>query len=226
VTDILPADMAERRSRWRYPGLAALLSPVLAELGHQLGFVERYGARGVALEGAGVHHYFPTLLTVVGAGLGASALGTLLVLALGRLAVGGALGRTRRPGVAVRYLLPTLVALQLAVYVVQESAEALAIGQELTFSWLLSIVFWGLAGQAPLALLAALALSWLSARLDRALAAIREVVWAARVLATAPVARPPAGFVPRTAHLPLALICGMALSRRGPPLLPRPLLAR
>src|SRR5207253_9613717 len=158
--------MAERRLDGRYMRVAALLSVVLAELGHQLGFLERYGGRGFTLDSVGVHQYFPTLLSVVGAGLGGVTLCLLLVLSLGRLAVGGALGRTRHLAVPVWRLLPLLLALQLAVYLVQETAEALAGGHLITLSWLITTVAWGIAAQTPVALLAALALSWLSARLD------------------------------------------------------------
>jgi uncharacterized oligopeptide transporter (OPT) family protein len=124
--------MAERRSDGRYLWSAVLISAVLAELGHQLGFVERYGARGFALEAVGVHQYFPTLMSVVGAGLGGAALAVLLVLSLGRLALGGALGRTPHLAIPVGRLLPLLLALQLAVYLTQETSEALASGQLVT----------------------------------------------------------------------------------------------
>jgi hypothetical protein len=215
--------MAERRLDGRYMWCAAFLSLVLAELGHQLGFVERYGGRGFTLEAVGVHHYFPTLMGVVGAGLGGVTLCVLLVLALGRLAVGGALGRTRRLAVPVRRLLPVLLSLQLAVYLTQETSEAMASGHLISLPWLATTLAWGLAGQGPVALLAALALSWLSARLDRAIAAIRRAAHAARAFTPAPVDQPETGPGPNGApHLSLARDCGRALTKRGPPPLPRP----
>jgi hypothetical protein len=215
--------MAERRSDGRYLWSAVLISAVLAELGHQLGFVERNGARGFALEAVGVHQYFPTLMSVVGAGLGGAALAILLVLSLGRLALGGALGRAPQLAVPVRRLLPLLLALQLAVYLTQETSEALASGQLVTARWLMSTLVWGLAAQAPVALLAALALSWLSTRLDCAIAAIRRAAQPDRAFVPAPVHRPETGHGPNRAPL-LSLLrdCHRALIKRGPPPLPRP----
>lgn len=210
--------MADRPRDGRFAGCAALLSVVLAEFGHQLSFLERFGGRGFRLEAAGVHSYFPTLMTVAGALVGAGALGALLVLSLGRLAMGGALGRTRRPGIPMWRLLIVMLALQLAVYLVQESCEALAAGRLLTAPWLFGALAWGAAGQAPIAVLAALALSWLSVRLDRAIAAIRGVIASLRSLSPAPVDRFGAALVPsRAPYLSLASICGTALVKRGPP---------
>jgi hypothetical protein len=215
--------MAERRSDGRYLSCAVLISAVLAELGHQLGFIERYGTLGIALETVGVHQYFPTLMSAVGAGLGGATLAILLTLSLGRLALGGALGRTRHLTVPVRRLLPVLLALQLAVYLTQETSEALASGHLVTMQWLIATLAWGLAGQAPVALLAALALSWLSARLDRAIAAIRGAAQAARSFTPAPADQLAAGHATTSVpHLSLACDCHRALAKRGPPPLPRP----
>jgi hypothetical protein len=216
--------MGARRSDGRYLLCAAFLSVVLAELGHQLGFVERYGSQGFALEGVGIHQYFPTLMSVVGAGLGGVTLAVLLVLSLGRLAVGGALGQTRHQGVPVRRLLPVLLALQLAVYLTQETSEALASSQLVTTPWVVSTVAWGLAAQVPIALLAGLALSWLSARLDHAITAIREVARTAPTFSPAPVDEPKTGYGSYSApRLSLASDCRTALAKRGPPQLLRPL---
>ena len=215
--------MAEPRSGGRYTWCAVLISSVLAELGHQLGFVERFGTSGLALEGVGVHQYFPILMSVAGAGLGGAILAVLLILSLGRLALGGALGRTPHLTVPVRRLLPILLALQLAVYLTQETFEALASGQLVGMPWLISTLTWSLAAQAPVALLAALALSWLSARLDRAIAAIRRAAQAARGYPAAPVDQPAASHGPkRSLQLSLARDCHRALVKRGPPPLPRP----
>lgn len=215
--------MAERRLDGRYMRIAALLSLVLAELGHQLGFFERYGGRGFTLDAVGVHHYFPTLMSVVGGGLGGATLSVLLVLSLGRLAVGGALGRTRHLAVPVWRLLPVLLALQLAAYLVQETAEALAGGHLITLSWLVTTVAWGIAAQTPVAMLAALALSWLSARLDVAIAALKRAAQAARSFTPAPVDQPSSALGPNSApHLSLVRACRTALTKRGPPPLPQP----
>ncbi|MBO0687383.1 MAG: hypothetical protein J2P45_29895, partial [Candidatus Dormibacteraeota bacterium] len=162
--------------------------------------------------------YFPTLLTVAGALVGACALGALLTLSLGRLAMGGALGRTRRPGIPMWRLLVVMLALQLAAYLVQETCETLAGGRPLTAPWLLGTLGWGVAGQAPVALLAALGLSWLSVRLDGAIAAIRRVIASLRSLSPAPVSLFGMALGPsRAPYLSLASICGAALVKRGPP---------
>jgi hypothetical protein len=160
-------------------------------------------------------------MTLVGAGLGAATLAVLLVLSLGRLALGGALGRARHLTVPVKRLLPALLALQLAVYLTQETSEALASGQLVSVPWLISTLAWGVAGQAPVALLAALALSWLSARLDRAITAIRRAAHTVQPVAPAPVDQPATGQSPNPApYLWLLQACHRALIKRGPPPLP------
>jgi hypothetical protein len=145
----------------RYAGLALLLALPMSQLGHVLA----YALQGLPTSG-GSHAYFPPLFAALEGAAGAAVLAALLVIGAGRLVKPG----WSRSGDAVS-LLPLLLALgagQLLVYLFQETLELAVAGREPS----LSLVLWGLAGQAPIATLAALALRWLSQRLEPALRAL------------------------------------------------------
>lgn len=117
-------------------------------------------------------------------------------------------------------LLIAATVVQMQVYVIQETAEALAGGLHLDAAWLLSMLGWGLAGQLPVACLAALCLPWLSIRFDLAMAGLRSL-WqpsqthlrhvAVVVTSCDQVAGPVAW---------MAQAAPVVLVKRGPPLLP------
>lgn len=143
-------------------GLLAL-GALFAEPGHVVAYWLHRPAE--ALPGDPAHAYFlPTLegvLAVIAAGL----LAALMLLALARLLAGR---RARRPaggGASLAVLFTCLLAVQMAVFLVQEGLEAHAAPG-------LATVALGLLGQQPVALAVALALRWLSARVP---AAVREL---------------------------------------------------
>ena len=152
--------------------LPALLAAVpLAQLGHLLAYLFRFGPEAVARQGTGAHAYFPQLLQAGATALGGALLAALLVVALGRFMVGVRNDRIPGGGRPVLPLLLLLLAAQLAVYGGQELVESAAAG--LTAPAPAVILGWGLAGQLPVALLAAFGLSWLSARVERAVRRLR-----------------------------------------------------
>ncbi|MHB8572066.1 MAG: hypothetical protein ACYDAY_03790 [Candidatus Dormibacteria bacterium] len=204
------------RSR-RAPGspalLAVLLAPILAQMGHGLGYSLRYGLGAYGERVQAAHSYFPLLLKVCLEGAGALALMALLVLAAARII--GIRASERKvpfePGAQVLILLGG----QLLVFAVQELVEAYLGGYGLGSPW--DFALFAVAAQAPVAILAGFALTALAPRVRAAVAQIVAAVRRAtsdRVSAAAPaiVGRIADQTVTRTWFI------GFGLSRRGPPL--------
>lgn len=201
--------------RGRYWLYAAAVAGPLAQLGHVVSYTARYGTAAGAIQSAGVHAYFPTLLKSSAGLLGAAVLTALLLMGGGRLVLGERLGFRRRPGIPIPELMLACLCFQFDVYVLQEVLELLASGQALTAHALASVAVWGLVGQCPVALLAAVALHWLSARLELALTRLRST----RALPALPV--PPAAMLVRP-QVPfdtgaLRQTALAAFATRGPP---------
>lgn len=135
--------------------LVGALAVPFAELGHLVAY-------GVRVPSGGSHIYFPTLLQLAGGALGAALLASLAVLALARLLT-GLTARSRSWSFPL--LFAGLLAAQLLVFLVQEALEARSLPS-------LGTVSLGLLAQQPIALVAAIALRWLSARLGPAARAL------------------------------------------------------
>ena len=193
----------------------AIVLLAASQAGHLLATELRRGPRGLAaLDGSGVHAYVPAVASVLlGAG-GAVALTGLLIVAAARAVRNGGPKTIVRPERgSLLDVAAGLFAAQLAVYLVQETIEALASGAGLPSP---GLVLWGCAGQVPVALVAALALRWLTSSVETAVAELEAT--AGRPLAArhvlVPAASGPAAPPPlrcRTA--------GSAVSGRGPPAL-------
>jgi hypothetical protein len=191
----------------------------MAQVGHVLSYAARYGGGAAAVQHSGAHAYFPDLLKAGVAVLAAAMLAALLLIGAGRVLLGRSLGYERRPGIPILALIVACLCFQLDVYIVQEVLEAIASGQALTVQMLASVAAFGLVGQGPLALLAALALHWLSAKLELVIGEVRYAldrplpdvppVVAAMRLPRAPLGSRPLQQVPRAACV-----------TRGPPALP------
>ena len=106
--------------------VALLAAGPLAQLGHLLSYLLRFGPDAAPRQSSGVHHYFPTLLTSGAAALGAALLAGLLLIALARFMVGLRNDRVPDGGRPVLPLLLVLLAIQLGVYWSQELAEGFA----------------------------------------------------------------------------------------------------
>lgn len=203
---------------------AAALGVPLSEAGHLLAYFARFGEQGVALQTQGVHSYLPGLLQLCGGGVGLLLLGALLVLGLGRL-LGGKGGTVERSvSQPARDLLLVMAVVQLDIYIVQEMLETLAAHQVVTFGLIFSIIGWGLAGQLPVAIVAALGLSWLSIRLHVAVERLRSL-WIMCLRGRLPSTSLVIGLVPSWTSDVTVWACGAGrtLVKRGPP--PRPLSA-
>lgn len=198
--------------------VAVLLGLVLSQPGHVLAYVAHYGLPGFMRSFGGIHAYLPVLLQLTTGGLGLALLLGLLVLGVGRLALGRALGRRAEPGLSLLHLFLVAGAVQVDVYVIQETVEAMLGGSLLDGRVVVSMLLWGVAGQLPLALLAAFAVRWLWVRLRQTVEAVRCD------LASAP---PPPGAVAIALpavrldrESPLARVVLAALWDRGPPAAP------
>lgn len=207
-----------RPSGVRHLLAAALLALPLAEVGHTLTFVARYGPPGLELQTAGVHGYFPTALRVSVAGVGLTLLAAVCVLGLGRILLGRGLGLTRTGGQPFLPLLLVALVVQLDVYLVQETVETLLAHEPYTFATLCSALAWGLAGQLPVAAASAFGLRWLSFRLEAAIEGFRGAFLVSACLLRP---APPLAVEVRPAPISRARLLGQqaraAFAKRGPP---------
>jgi hypothetical protein len=205
-------------ARTRHLCWAAAAGVPLSQLGHGVAYLAHYGSHGVLLQEEGVHTYFPEIFRFSGGVVALALLAGLMAVGLGRLLLGRGLGLQAVGGERPVELLIACAAVQLDTYLAQEVLEALAGHQALTFDLLLSIMAWGLAGQLPVAAAAAVALSWLSIRLEAAARGLRSL-WQHCVTCTtltpaAAIAVRPA--LPESVRPPAHVAAG-ALSERGPP---------
>lgn len=208
--------------------LAALAMPIVvlaaSQVGHLVASELRQGPGALAPDSSGAHAYVPALTSVALGLAGAAVLAALLVVAAARVAWSsraarpggrGRPGRVRR--VSALDLSAVLFALQLAVFLGQETLEATARGASPPDAT--SLLLWGCLGQLPVALLAGLVLSWVGARfesaVERLLASAGQPLDQRPALPASPVRPPnrPSGGARRPAG---------AVSQRGPPTLLRP----
>jgi hypothetical protein len=191
--------------------------PVVAlaasQAGHLLALQLRQGPGTVASAGSGTHVYVPALATLALGAAGALALAALLVVAAARVARAGrgrAAARVRLGRVVD--LAAALFAVQLTIFAVQETVEAAA-AQRPPLG-VAQLLVWGVVGQLPVSVVAALVLSWLGARFEWAVVEVAAAAGAA--LAGRPALPPvrqwrPARVAPRPPQ------AAGALTLRGPP---------
>jgi hypothetical protein len=202
--------MRGRRLPWQAIPAAALAA---SQLGHLLVYALRLGPEGIAASGSGAHGYFPSLATALAGGAGGLFLAALAVLAAARiLAARGAGTRVFERPPALD-LTAVLFAGQLAIFTLQETAEAVLTGRAAPSAG--DLLLWGTLGQLPLAAIAGLALSWLTAHFRRALSDLSKSRASARP-APATRLRPPSPLSLTPATVP-AWSPGRTLPRRGPP---------
>jgi hypothetical protein len=201
--------MSGRRKALAIVGLGVLGS----QAGHLLAYELRFGAAAQQVQSAGTHSYFPllakTALGIVAVGL----LGALLVVGLARLLGGRQIETASRPSYIG--LLARLFTIQLALFGIQEVVEATVAG--VTAGSAADLLLWGTLGQLPIAAAAALALGWLSARVESAVGAIREAIGAAAVVTPLPA---PVAILANAAPdraLLMSRVAGSSLAKRGPP---------
>lgn len=142
-------------SKTRRVLLVGALAIPSAELGH----VVAYGFR---VPSTGAHQYLPAEVHLAGALLAAGLLAALAVITLARL-LAGSPARSRPWSFALLFC--GLLAAQASMFLVQEGLESGSLPG-------LTTIAAALLGQQPVALLGALGLRWLSARLGPALEAL------------------------------------------------------
>ncbi len=157
---------AVRAFRWRGPWSVAL-GLAGSQAGHLLVYLVRFGVSAPAVQGTGVHAYFPALAGTAFALAGAALVVAVAVIGVARLAGAPPYARLRvQPGVID--MIAILFTLQLAIFATQETAEWLQAGAGPQPA----VVVWGIAGQLPVALVAGIALRLVSARLEMAVAIV------------------------------------------------------
>lgn len=197
------------------PGRAVALiglGVAASQLGHLVVYQLRFGSRAAAVESQGAHAYFPTAIAGVGTAAAAALLGAFLVLGAARIVARAPLTAKRVAGWRVVDILPLLFCLQLAIFIGQETLETVLSGSPPPEVG--TLIMWGCVGQLPAALLAAVALSWLSARFESAVAILRANLVLPPLV---PVAVP---VLPRWAAPPphrLLAQCSPTSLKRGPP---------
>jgi hypothetical protein len=199
------------------PRRAAVLLAILAgsQLGHAIVYYARFGLDAGAEQATGAHAYFPALVSGVGAVLGVAVMACLLAVAAARSLAPGPAARRLRATTRLFDLLPALFAAQLLVFMGQETIESLATGGHLPS--LVELVVWGAFGQLPAAAVAAVAVTWLLARLETAWTALVDGV--ARLLGEPSTPSPERSARPEPAPARrLASAFPAAFLKRGPPL--------
>ena len=156
--------MSGKRLAWLLPALGLVGS----QAGHLIAYQVRFGSAAQQVQSTGAHAYFPTAAKT---GLGVAALAllaALFVVGASRVLTGRRIEPDSAP--SLTRLLAGLYTIQLACFAAQETIEALAGGAHAASAPELLLL--GTAGQLPVALVSALALRWLLARLRPALAAM------------------------------------------------------
>jgi hypothetical protein len=157
----------------RRVALAAVALALLAsQAGHLLAYELRFGAAAQSIQTTGAHAYFPLVAKTALGAAAAALLGGLLLVGLAR-AVGGRRVRSDSEPSYVS-LLAVLFSLQLATFAAQEIIEALVAGTSTGSA--ADLLLWGTLGQLPVAVVAAGALRWLSARIESSVGLLREAV--------------------------------------------------
>ena len=207
--------------RPRRVALMALPLVVLAasQAGHLLAWQLRQGPQALPVVGTGAHGYVPALTTVTCGAAGVAVLAALCVIGAARVA---RLGRAVLPAAPAPQLrrIPVLDAtaflfvLQLAVYLAQETVEAVWAGS--SRPGFADLLLWGSLGQVPVAIVAGASMSWLSIHFEAAVEELMHPV-ADSPLSPRPAVAPPLVGLRRDRLMLPIQVSGGAFSERGPP---------
>ena len=183
-----------------------------SQAGHLLAYQVRFGAAAQQIQSSGAHAYFPLAAKTALGAAAAALIGALVLVGLARILSGRRIRSVSEPSYVS--LLAFLFSIQLAAFIAQEVAEALIASSKVASA--ADLVLWGTLGQLPIAVVAALAFRWLSARVESAVGLIRDVIGA-----TVPLRLPSSVAIPLYAAcdqgLPTYRMAWSDLSRRGPP---------
>jgi hypothetical protein len=187
-----------------------------SQAGHLLAYQIRFGAAAQHLQSTGAHAYFPLVAKTALGAAAAALIGGLVVVGLARILS----GRRMRSATEPSYIsvLAILFSIQLAAFAAQEIAEAIIAGSSAGSA--ADLMLWGTLGQLPIAAVTALALRWLSARVEAAVGLIRDAVEATVALQPTPTSTSSIA-IPVYAASDQALLTSRVawsnVARRGPP---------
>jgi hypothetical protein len=206
-----PIIVAMNRRRLAFAALA--LGLLGSQAGHLLAYQLRFGAAAQQIQSTGAHAYFPMVAKTALGAVSAAFIGGLLLFGIARLLSGRRVSSDSEPSYVS--LLAILFSLQLATFAAQEIIEAIVAGTSVMSAP--DLLLWGTLGQLPVAIVAASALRWLSARVGSAVGLMRKVV--AVSLRVAPAPAPPAipVCVAPDVALRMSRVAGSSLAKRGPP---------
>jgi len=202
----------EAMNRRRVALAAVALALSASQAGHLLAYELRFGAAAQQIQSSGAHAYFPLVAKTALGAFAAALLGGLVLVGLARLMSGRRVRSDSEPSYVS--LLAVLFSLQLAFFAAQEITEALVTG--VSTGSAADLLLWGTLGQLPVAVIAAAALRWLSARVDTAVGLIRDAVRAALPAIPAPPVALPVNAA-RDVALLISRAAGASLAKRGPP---------
>jgi hypothetical protein len=194
---------------------AATLGFALAgsQAGHLLSYRLHFGAAAQQVQSSGAHAYFP-LLARTSLGIAATVLlASLFLIGLARMVAGQSSVRAASTTTFLG-LLAALFTIQLACFAVQEIGEALM--AQVPLASPADLLLWGALGQLPTAVVAAMALGWISTRFEAAVDEIRRVI-AVRQSSPVPIALPIPVWTETDGIFLLSRVAGASLGKRGPP---------
>ena len=184
-----------------------------AQAGHLAVYQLRFGSAAQQVQGTGAHTYFPTLAKTSLGAVAMVLIGALILVGVARVLWEGRLMQ-HHAGPSFLRLLASLLTIQLGLFIAQEVTESAIAG--LPAQSAAQLLLWGILGQLPIAVLAAIALRWLWARVA---GAAEELVSVARLGIVPPALTPPAAIVVIDSDraLVLAHLARSPFPRRGPP---------
>lgn len=183
-----------------------------SQAGHLLAYQVRFGAAAQQIQSSGAHAYFPLMAKTALGAAAAALIGALLVVGLARILSGRRVRSASEPSYVS--VLAVLFSIQLAAFVAQEVAEGLIAGASVGSA--ADLMLWGTLGQLPIAVTAATAFRWLSARVEAAVEVISDAIGAAVHLGPAPLVAIPV-YAASDRALLASRIAWSHLAKRGPP---------
>jgi hypothetical protein len=183
-----------------------------SQAGHLLAYQIRFGAAAQHLQSSGVHAYFPLVAKTALGAAATTLIGALVLVGLARILSGRRVTTATEPSYVS--VLAILFSIQLATFAAQEIAEAAIAGSSAASAP--DLMLWGAMGQLPIACVGALALRWLSARVEAAVGLIRDLVGATVSLSPAPSIAIPV-YAASDQALLTTRVAWSNVARRGPP---------
>jgi hypothetical protein len=185
-----------------------------SQLGHAITYLVRYGAAAATLQSEGVHAYFPALTAIISGVVGGGLMTALLLFAAARVLTSAPAAANRHRAHTVFDILPVLFAVQMVLFIGQESIEMLVAGGAVPS--VAALLLWGAVGQLPAALAGSVIVSWLLVTIETAVSDLIAGGSSVLSLGITPAQAAPSRLV--TARIPTPLeVYSAAYRKRGPP---------